>query len=271
MNISSLILSILQPLVISAFKQTIKETGFHSLTYALSLQTYSHLNTVPAPHPVNLGVMTVIQNDYSFPFVDNSVERSGLLWWEVLSHFLPLFRKVQVMYISLQTRRAALATSDTLVESHYQQTSAVEKGLQETLVDKYNTNVYGNHGRVTQADGTPWMAKCEWVSLFFNHYTEEHLEKTTSSQQLLKRISAFLPLWWLIAVKKIKQDINHNATQKLWRAYSCQVLSSHAYQGQLRAQSNAQNWNCGWWDFIVGMWAPGCTLKWRSSQDWAQA
>lgn len=80
MNISSHILSILQPIVISAFKQTIKETRFHSLTYALSLQTYSHLNMVPAPQPVNLGVMTVIQNDYSFPFVDNSVERSGLLW-----------------------------------------------------------------------------------------------------------------------------------------------------------------------------------------------
>lgn len=35
------------------------------------------------------------------------------------------------MYISLQMRRAALTTSDTLVESHNQQTSAMEKGLHE--------------------------------------------------------------------------------------------------------------------------------------------
>lgn len=43
MNISSqaIILSILQPLVTPAFKHTIKETGFHSLTHALSLQTFS--------------------------------------------------------------------------------------------------------------------------------------------------------------------------------------------------------------------------------------
>lgn len=35
------------------------------------------------------------------------------------------------MYISLQTITRALATSKTLMESHYQQTSAVEKGLHE--------------------------------------------------------------------------------------------------------------------------------------------
>lgn len=84
-----------------------------------------------------------------------------------------------------------------------------------------------------------WLS--ERVSPLFNHYTEEHLRKLHLHHIFSNESLVFLPLWLLTAVKKIKQDINHNSTQKLWRAYSCQVLSSHAYQGQLRAQSNAQN------------------------------
>lgn len=58
------------------------------------------------------------------------------------------------MYISLQMRRAALATSDTLVESHNQQTSAMEKGLHEETDQQTSIRVYGKHGRVTQVGGT---------------------------------------------------------------------------------------------------------------------
>lgn len=114
------------------------------------------------------------------------------------------------------------------------------------LMNKHNTNVYGKHGGLQRLLVHPeWLS--EWVSPFFNHYTEKHLKKLHLHSSFSNK-SLFLPLWWLIAVKKIKQDINLNSTQKLWRTYSCQVLSSHAYQGQLRAQSNAQNWN-----WVVGL------------------
>lgn len=51
----------------------------------------------------------------------------------------------------------------------------------------------------------------------------------------------FLTLVVIYSSEKIKGDVNNNPTEKSQRAYSCQVLSSHTYQGQLRAQSITQN------------------------------
>lgn len=122
---------------------------------------------VPASQPVNLEHWQQSRVNILSPLFDNSADRSGLLWWEALSHFLPLPRWVQVMYISLQTRTAALATSKTLVESHYQQTSAMEKGLHEealwsiNIILMFMENTGGLHTLMVHPEGLS-----EWVSPF---------------------------------------------------------------------------------------------------------
>ena len=41
--------------------------------------------------------------------------------------------------------------------------------------------------------------------------------------------------------EKIREEVNINSTEKSQRACPRQVLSSHTYQGRLRAQSTPQN------------------------------
>lgn len=84
---------------------------------------------VPAPQPVKLECWQQTTVIILSPLLTVLTEVTFYGQVISLSHFLPLFRWVQVMCLSLQIRRAALATSDTSVESHYQETPALEKGL----------------------------------------------------------------------------------------------------------------------------------------------
>lgn len=112
-----------------------------------------------------------------------------------------------------------------------------------------------------------------WVNK--HHHLLTTILTNTWEKYLFEAASQINPCWFcfftLVVVyssRKIEEEVNNNPTEKPRRAFSFQLLSSHAYQGHLRAQSSARNRNCGWWwDFTMEMWAtrtPGLKFSTRN-------
>lgn len=129
---------------------------------------------------------------------------------------------------------------------------AWRRGFTKRLMNKQNTymeNMRGLHRLMVHPKEVS-----KWISLFFNLDTKAHMRKAHVHSSFLMQ-SLFSYLSGIYCSKKIKEEVNNNSTEKSQKACSCQVLSSHTYQGWMRTQSSAQNWNCGCWDFIVEIWA----------------
>lgn len=223
---SRCISNILHPLLAVALEQTINESGLqpnptHCESWSILLAEYN-----PCPTGCVWGMLTTTQTQSSFLFDHN---HEWPFTWEVFPVFVP---PLSAGHISQPTAPAA-ATS--------------------WLTPHCRVHVYGKYGRTMQDDSTsPYD---EYICITLNHDTNKHLRKGPahsgfSKQPVFYFIFFFLSWWWFIAMKERKEEVNSNSIENSGRAFSCQVLSSHADWGHLRAQRTAQNWTCGWWDFM---------------------
>lgn len=111
----------------------------------------------------------------------------------------------------------------------------------------------GNMGGLCRMTAHPHMMSISvshLTMILTNTWGKDLLTAASQSNLCFTLFFFFLSWWWFIAMKARKEEVNSNPIENSGRAFSCQVLSSHADWGHLRAQRTAQNWTCGWWDFM---------------------